>query len=331
MKEAFASLGWSVTLLQYGPANDPSPSTKLYRLFDRDSYYEEACAKEFNKTLRMDLRQLMEGVDVDALLFLKGHRLDPDNKSLLQRTRCSKVAWAIDSLERAPAQKEIFEFCDLVFVIDGWDAECFHPSAQWLPLGVDEHIYRPRKNKNLDVLAIGTLGPRYLYRQHQVLNLCRSNPLQSWKIGFIGSTGNRISDWRLSLGFRAKWIAPRLPESELATQIASARICVNILQDDGRRPVNPAFFSIAAAGTCQVVDGRPYLAEWLRPYDDYIPFQEGGLVNTIEALLNDQPMVERVALTGHLKVTSAHTFVCRARGILTQLESRGHGADKGQR
>lgn len=316
LKEAFVSLGWSVTLLEYSPKKDSSPASRLHRFFDRDSYYEQACALEFNNLLRRDLRQLSETVDIEAILFLRGHKLDQDNKRLLQELRCGKTAWAIDSLERAPAQAEVFEFCDRVYVIDGSDVDRHHPLIQWMPLGVNENIYRPNGPKTLDVLAIGTLGPRYMSRQGQILDLCKSKSLEGWKVGFVGSTGNRLWDWQCSFGFRAQWIARRLSERDLAMRVASSRICVNILQDDGTRPVNPAFFFIAAAGSCQVVDERAYLAEWQRPYIDFIPFRKGRLQDTLKGLLSDPLLVERVASAGRLNVTANHTYLARAKRIM---------------
>jgi hypothetical protein len=117
---------------------------------------------------------------------------------------------------------------------------------------------------------------------------------------------------------RVEWLGTHLPLVELAKVIARSRICVNIHQDDGQRPINPLFFAIPACGACMVTDDREYLGRWMKPEVEFLPASEGDFVGRVEECLRDTEMATRVAARG-CTAAREHAYSSRVAQILSEV------------
>ncbi|MBN1459932.1 MAG: glycosyltransferase family 1 protein [Armatimonadetes bacterium] len=274
--------------------------------------------RTYNACIRDWVLPYLSRTHPDLLLILKGHSIDEDNRRELTSLGTQVVTWAIDSISRFPAQNSVRQLATRAFFMDGGDLS--EPGDRWLPLGYEEDLYNGLSvRKDIDVLFIGYLRrPEYARRRRLLFDLRGSSIPREFRCVFVGTTGSKLGDARIARGTTME-CRGRVLANEYARLIASARVCVNVHQDDGINPVNPAFFCIPAAGTCQIAEDRPYLTQWLTPFRDYIPFSEDSLVQTVLNALETPALLAEVAESGRRTARDGHGFVSRARTILADV------------
>jgi hypothetical protein len=237
------------------------------------------------------------------------------NRRALREMEAVKVLWTYDSVGRYPGQDDVSEVMDQVFYMDGGDVR--ESRDHWLPLGFDDQLYRPSgEDPWYDVLFVGKLGRSYGLRRRYIGELGKCRGLRRYRVAAIGTTGQRLGDFIFRLGNPINWVAGRLPPAEYARHIAHTKICINVHQDDGAKPVNPTFFAIPGTGVCQVAENREYLAKWLEPGREYIAFNPADLCECVMELLENDTRRASVAESGYLRAVADHTFKSRVRYIL---------------
>jgi len=323
--EGFRQKGWAATLHLFAPPG----RQHLYQMaIDRflDPHCDKIMRRAFNELLKLNVVSSLGANNPDLLLIIKGDRIDDDNREALIKSRVPIITWTLDSLSRAPYQKLLGEISRHIFYIDGGDVPLEATNASWLPLGYDDSIYRPDRElrKDIDVLLIGKLGHRYRHREFILDKLNGSQLARQTNCGFIGSTGTLTGNLNLyfkhCLGRRTGvvWISKRIPAEQLAHQIARAKICINVHQDDGIMPVNPMFFAIPASGTCQMAERKSYLHRWLTPGKDYAEFDDGNFLDVLADLLADEKKQDAQRSNGY-NSTIENTFACRVNALLAAL------------
>jgi hypothetical protein len=325
---AFRAHGWEVQLYLYGP-----PRRKhLYQVaLDRlrDPHCRKAYIKSFNDLLKERVFSQIATFRPDFLLILKGDCLDDDNRDRLIASKVPIITWTLDSLSRAPYQKLLGEISRHIFYIDGGDIPPGDSHASWLPIGFDEAIYHPvcpaeETKKDIDVLLIGKLGFRYERRGLILQKLHRSAIAKNANCAFIGSTGVVMGNLHLYVNHcnRKKpgvtWLSKRIPVEHLARQIARAKVCINVHQDDGVMPINPMFFAIPATGTCQLAEKKPYLSQWLVPGRDYAEFNDENFLEVLADLLIDEQCRTTLVNNGY-EASRFHTFTNRVSALVSVL------------
>ncbi|MCX5871335.1 MAG: glycosyltransferase [Deltaproteobacteria bacterium] len=320
---AFRTLGWDVQPFLY----DPPPRNVVLRQWDKLTDTNGShLGHSFNTVLRDEVIPSVRQRKPDLLLVLKGEKLEEDTMEQLQGLQVPLLSWVYDSLERCPGQMDIAQIARHAFCIDGADAERMGVHGTWLPVGYDDAIYWPRcrfEEKDFDILFTGTIAGAltndYTVRRECLLELSASGLADRYHCGFIGTTGTHLGDFRLRKQLLIPCIASYLSPDALAGYLSRAKVCINVHQDDGGKPVNPMFFAIPGAGTCQVAEARPYLATWLEPEREYVPFDSGCLVERLEQLLADQPTLREICDAGQRAASSSHTFVQRIAFMIGYL------------
>lgn len=327
--KAFRNLGWESELFVYGPPHMNLVQLAINRV--ADPHCDKAYSHSFNERIREGVIPLLRQGSFDILLILKGNFLDEDNREVLLKSGVPIVLWTLDSLHRAPYQKLLAEIAVAAFYIDGGDIPTSdNGKSSWLPLGYDKDLYHPGLclEKSLDVLLIGKLGKYYTKRMRLIKRIADSHLVQKWRCGFIGSTGTLSGNLLLYFhyGFKKKetvqWLSRRIPVERLTKAIASAKICLNIHQDDGITPINPMFFAIPGTGTCMVAEKKPHLSQWLIAGEEYVEFEDDNLVEILERLLTADEERETIAYRGQF-ASFNHTYESRIQTILQKI---GHGA-----
>ncbi len=289
-------------------------ATKLSR-----SFRMRQTERIFNSLLLQELQPLLRNFRPTLFFFMKGYKLSNENNAILSQTGVPIVLWTIDSLSRFPGQGSIGEIASLKCIMDG--GELHDDRSIWLPLGYNGDMYGPENRiKDIDVLFIGYLKrPFYAKRRAFLKELSDSALPDKYKCSFIGTTGNRVEDWLLRRRLRLDFIGALLPK-QYAAFVKRAKVCINIHQDDGIRPVNPMFFNITGAGICQVVDNREYFSEWLDPWEHYVPLRKEELGDGVAALLSNEQLRDSISRNGGNAVRSRHTYERRLADILARLE-----------
>lgn len=322
---AFKQKGWEARLFTFAPLR----RQHLYQIaigLLHDPHCRKAMVRAFNDLLREQVLPHLCSRKIDFLLILKGDCLDADNRDSLIRCNVPIITWTLDSLSRAPYQKLLGEISRHIFYIDGGDVPTNDKSASWLPLGFDDTIYRPHReiSKDLDILLIGKLGYRYRRREQFLRQLHNSSLVHRINCGLIGSTGVVSGNLFLYLNHSLRkkpgvvWLSRRIPAEQLACQIARAKVCINVHQDDGSMPINPMFFAIPATSTCQVAEQKPYLHQWLEPGKDYVEFKDEEFLDVLALLLSDEKKLATLSQNGY-EASRFHTYANRVDSLVAVL------------
>ncbi len=311
---AFEERGWTCRQFIYAMPKVSPTIIRLRKLAD-PMVARKLLAGEYNRVIREELAPALQSDPPDLLLVMKGHRIDADNFAAIETSGVPVFLWFYDSQERFQHQGDLVPLAKKIYVIDRSDIA--DDRYSWLPLGFDEQVYRPSDDSPLfDIFFIGKLEPRYYKtRREYLLMLARSELPKRYRVGFIGTTGNRIRDRLLGIKPPFQWLAPRMPADKYAAMIARAKVVVNVHQDDGGEPVNPMFFATAGCRVCQVMEQRDYLTEWMTPNEAYVPVTRDTFLSTLEMLLADHTGRKRVAEAGYQQALK-HTFAARVDRLL---------------
>ena len=317
LARGFNSHGWESAVFTWG-----GPKPNVLRRFEKKILGKRVdqviLEKRFNRLLEIDVTPHVQSQMPDLIIFIKPQHVTDKNKKGLRKLDCPIITWATDSLERFPAQRSLHEVCRRTYVMDGGDVES--PDMSWLPLGFDDQVFKPVSGRKiLDVLFVGNVFRRdYSTRRLVFEKLVRADLCGRARVGFVGSSPVPLHNYIRWMPGRLRWISRNLPLPQLAEVIARSRICINVHQDDGQKPVNPMFFAIPGCKVCQIVDARAYLQNWLREGSDYASAKPGHLLQVIDELLSDHGKSTRIAACGY-EMAKEHTFTSRARQILDDL------------
>jgi hypothetical protein len=248
---------------------------------------------------------------VDLLLIMKGHFLTSANKTFLKSLRIPKIQWTIDSIDRFPGQADVAPYMDKVFVQDGVD-EKNGSAGKWLPLGFDDEVFRYKEQKDIDVLLMGRLTLPFYNNRLEYIRQASKLGKDGFKVVFAGSNLQKEDQKILEENQVQIHISPKI--QAYADIISRSRICVNIHQEDGGKPVNPMFFAIPATGGLQLTEEREYLSRWLNQGELFFPEKlENVPARLVEILQNKCAFVSEEAARN---VTKKHSFTARASEIL---------------
>lgn len=243
----------------------------------------------FNKALKRSFnidKTKNEGV----LLVIAGIKLNRKNVNVLKTSNLFKILWYTDSSLRGGGIKKQEGLFDEVWYHDGGDFEnSNHISKKWIPYGFNSSIYYCGENqvKDIDVLFTGYLKlPQYQTRLEYLELLMNSDLMHKYKIVAAVTTQDpslikRIENSGITY-------TGRLAEDDYASYIKRAKVVVNILQDDGVKPINPLFFAIPYAGGIQIINKRSYLNDWLQSGVHFYETEPPNLITLIYDILNNQ-------------------------------------------
>ncbi len=287
---------------------------------------EMARRRRFNRTFRQVVLPTVRCRHCDLLLVLKGAAPEPDNVASIKDLNVPVVHWATDSVSRFPGQQKFAAYASLNLVLDQGDVR--DERSVWLPLGYDDRVFVPRARDSsaIDLLLAGQLGPTYQERLRCVRMIAESELPNRYRVCLSALTPHRLSHFLLTRNKRVMWLSGRLEIHNLASLIANTRVCVNVHQDDGISPVNPMFFAIAGAGSCQVAQGYPHLSKWLSPNQEFIPFERDNLLTVLRTLLGDKAKTRTVTADGLRRASAEHTFTARVKRIIELLGIRSDSA-----
>ncbi len=295
--------------------------------------FKRISKKMFDPNLERDYRLLFNDAlrsffgrenrqNYNCIIIIRGHYFDKDNENFYKSIEVPKIHWAIDSMQRAKMQFEVGKLSDFRYVIDKKDVENYDNNVEWLPLGYEDSLFYAQdqdKDKDIDVFMSGNVGNLYKRRRRVLERLGLSDLAQKYKCYFVGTTGSRFQDLTVKVG-NVKWIAKYISLEELANYQSRAKICINVLQDDGGMPVNPSFFSIPASGSCLLNDKREYLHAFMIPGKEFEEFEENDFLEKLEKLLIDKDRRRCITKQGNLTVRTKHTMKERAKKILKRYE-----------
>jgi Glycosyl transferases group 1 len=317
IERGFEQQGWNYRQFVFSMPRISPTIVGLRKLAD-PMVERKLLAAEYNRIIRNELVPALRDNPPDLLLVMKGHRIDRDNYEAIRASGVPIFLWFYDSQERFSHQGDLVPIARKIYVIDQHDVE--DSRYVWLPLGYDEQIFLPSDaNPSIDILFIGKLEPRYYStRRRYLLDLANSDLTQRYRVASIGTTGSRLRDKMLGIKPPFQWLAPRMQPHLYAARIASAKIVVNIHQNDGGKPVNPMFFGVAGCRVCQVLDQRDYLSEWMTPNEHFVPVNPKSYLSTLEDLLQDEKRQKHVAMGGY-RASLSHTFLERIKRLVSDF------------
>ena len=315
--DGFRQCGWDArNVTFYGrPTFSMSNPINWFRTPEPGRDYK----KRFDFIMREEVLPLADGCKADLLIVIRPEDVSDATSKALTNYRRPIVSWVIDSLCRFPYQNALFPFASANFYLDGADA--FRSQSYWLPLGVNENLVsKIQVEKDIDVLFIGNLQlPLYSKRRNCFTELATSIIPDSYNCAaIVGGVGGPIQHELLRR--RTKFsVLSTVSMEKYINLIARAKICINVLPDDGLSIINDAFYLIPLAHTCQLTDKHEHLAEWLIPEKHFSWFEEGQLLSRLEDLLIDEVKRKKIEEDGCKEVLSKHTYHERAKEIINLL------------
>jgi glycosyltransferase involved in cell wall biosynthesis len=242
------------------------------------------------------------------ILILRGFKFKSSTLELLKSLDAPFYLWTYDSVNRYNdqiIQKEIYE---KIFVIDENDTK-INNKVRWCPIGFVDKYFYPESNKLFDVVFIGRIDKKKYKSRYEFLKRIDSLEIaKSRKFVFIGTTGSFLKD--ISLKFKLKNIKflGKQNYSNYTSIIRKSRICINIHQDDGVKPVNPMFLGIAGAKVCQITDKRDYLDNWFKPDKEYVPCNLMDIEDKLCLLLNNHRLVEDISTNAYKRAVHQYSL-----------------------
>lgn len=200
----------------------------------------------------------------DKLLIIKGSTLSKKNIESLKKLKGNIYYWSTDSFIRYKFQKVISELSFKSFIHDGQDCE-ESDNLIWRPYGYDQNLFYPdiSLEKDIDILFVGNIyGKRYKTRFEYLKLLLESDIPSEFKCHVVGKPGKRNFFERLKMQYPNITFHGKMSMNELSFLLRKSKICINILQDDGKYPINPMFFAIQASGANMVTENRDYLSDF---------------------------------------------------------------------
>jgi len=311
IRQAFIQMGLSVEFLMY--RNRKGDIAIWQKVIAKSKYRALEVEKDFNRVIVEELPQALERFKPDFVLIIKGERLYEAAAITLRQVEHPIILWTLDSLTRYPQQMDVAPFCNYIFFQDGGDLSV--DFCSWLPLGIDPHQFAPNTDqKKYDIIFTGYLRqPDYKHRLKYLQQLLKSDLPGTHRVALAVSFGSRFIPSYVK-NSQAEFLG-RLPMDQYAQAVTSSKICVNILQSDGKQPLNPLFFGVGACGTCQVIEYRPYFDQWLQAEKHFVPVTLSNFISTLHQLLEHENY-QKYAQAAFDAVIPAHTYTSRAQTIL---------------
>ena len=276
----------------------------------------------YNKALKKGIKRVDKD---DVLIMVKGNYLSQKLKTELINLKAKKVAITLDSLDRAPMQKDICLLSDLVAFQDKGDLDLENLKGRGfhLPLGFDENLFKPGNQfRDTDVLLVGNFYPKTYGKRLELIHLIGNDRrFSGLKISIIGSSGDAALNEKLKQQYPSINFLGKLSFSQINEELNRAKVAVNIHQDDGKEPVNPWLFIISGTKTAQIVDSRDYLTAFFAPGEEIIMAEFKDIPDNILNLLDNNFMRESVAAKGYSRTLKDHSSSSRAKTILNQLQT----------
>ncbi len=306
--EGFQQLGHSVTPFYYGLQNLSLPQKVINKLGKRSW---NNLARFFNQRIS-DLDNEEVELNPDVILFIKGHSLNEQSKSILDKWPGRRlIQWTIDSISRFPGQADLLPYMSRVFFQDGSDV-VKHEHGSWLPLGFDSKLFRYRADKTIDLLLTGNLDKGFYKKRRAFIEEASKLGEEGFAVCFAGyNAGSSLLD--LFRKNRIK-VLGKLSLPNYAEIISASKVCLNVTQDDGGKAINPLFFAIPATGSFEVTDNSPYLSGWLNPGRDYFPADIEILNQTIRQLINSLAKSQDIDISQ--QICERHSYSARAKNLL---------------
>jgi hypothetical protein len=271
----------------------------------------------YNKMLLKALPSVKKG---DLLVMVKGNFLSEALRNKIQSLPVKKIAITLDSLDRAPMQKDICSIADLVVLQDKGDQknEVVKAASIHLPLGFDEQLYKPLDIvRDIDVCLVGNFYPSTYGKRLELIHKLGQHPSFSGKkISVIGSSGDANLNESLKKSYPSISFEGKLNSTQINKVLNRTKVAVNIHQDDGLEPVNPWLFMIAGSGTAQVIDKREYLKDFFEPGEEIIMEKFDNIPDAILDLLTDDHKRILIADRSMKRALKDHSSSSRARIIL---------------
>jgi hypothetical protein len=193
--------------------------------------------------------------------------------------------------------------------------------VEWVPLAADPHMHAapsvaPGSAPTADVAFIGQWRPERAEAIQAILEGVPDATVKIWGL-----------DWPRRCRGNAKilgaWQGPGLYEQDMARTIASCRVNLNIIDRTNYPAANMRFFELPCAGGFQLASDCPEMAAQFRDHESVVYYRTlRELLEGVRYALADDVRRRAIALAGHRKVLTEHTYVHRARMLLEMLDMR---------
>ena len=194
--------------------------------------------------------------------------------------------------------------------------------VEWVPLGADPDMHPltvaslPADSQlHADVSFIGQWRPEREHVLRVVLDSLRGYDIKIWG----GDWGRRC---RRNKGIIGAWQGRPLYGREFAKVISSSKVSLNIIDPTNYPAANMRFFEIPCAGGLQVSSPCPEMESHFKEGETIFTFRRvEELPELLQNLLANETLRKRVASVSHEAVLRDHTYVCRARQIVSLLDA----------
>ena len=317
IERAFRTLGWDTHILTYDTPIHPfnAWNTVRYKMAGDKEPLRDISKEKWKNEVETKYESLMP----DLVFIVNGENLLPESvKKFAEHSTVS--LWLFDSAIRHPYLQNLVPQVNHVFCYEQDDIPVlkskYYVDAHFLPQAVDTSLYHPIQGvpENLDIVFAGDIwqsNKRKSLLQVIVKEFGNDKKIRIW--GVYKPIYKGVWSW-LTRERRDIYTNHYTTAETLNKDYNSARIVLNIHNEQQTNGANPKVFEICGAGAYQLCDYNPYI-------ELLFPNGEVGLYHNTEEMIamirdgieNDK---SAQAAAAYKIVTNNHTFIHRVQKML---------------
>ena len=317
IERAFKTLGWDTNILTYDTPIHPFNAWNTVRY--KIAADKEALREISKENWKNEVETKYESLKPDLVFIVNGENLLPE--SVKKFAKHSTVSlWLFDSAIRHPWLQALVPHTNYVFCYEQDDIQVlkskYHVDAHFLPQAADTYLYHPiqEMSKNLDIVFAGDIwqsDKRKRLLQVIVKEFGTDRKIRIW--GVYKPIYKGVWSW-LTRERRDIYTNHYATAETLNRAYNSARMVLNIHNEQQTNGANPKVFEICGSGAYQLCDYNPYI-------ESLFPNGEVGLYRNAEEMIamvkdgieNDK---SAQAAAAHQIIINHHTFTHRVQEML---------------
>jgi spore maturation protein CgeB len=326
---AFQQCGLTASLLEW-EETEKNPLENL-----RYAVSREYIRKMDGIRLRENSRKLESCIlndSFDYVLVINGAKISAELRRYCLQKDIKLIFWAYDGYRHFPWLEEVNARFDMLYTYEPSDVKYYSDvgNARFLPMAYDAGLYFPIDDslqKDVDLCFIGAINFNHYERIKTLRELGRQErfKIEIWSDTISHLWPTRLIDLTIKLsGKNVKLLRKTLDHDEINRIYNRSKIGLNIHHRQSQKALNPRTFEILGSGRLLITDRSLSMLDDFTVGRDYLLYETSDdLIDIAGDILGGQDRISRIAESGHRNAKRGHTFLNRARSILTDLKRYG--------
>lgn len=314
IERAFQNLSYKTHVIGYHIGETIGIKEKVHYHLTRN---KEDFFQKKRKALNKEILSKVEIFRPTLIFIVHGYSVFPETLDAINGI--TKVLWMMDSIYRSEGAFKLIRKVDYLFLFEKTDIKKLQEEegviGHFLPLAVDESIYRPLPNqtKDIDILFIGAFHKKRTEYLAEIVKFFSDRNIKIY--GQFYSKYKR--PWyHLTRKDKNIYTNRNVSPQEANILYNKSKICINIHHEQSQYGVNQRFFEIYGAGGLQIVDENEYIVDEFKGNEILTYNTKEEMILLIRQVLERKADVEKYRWPIHHTIKSNHTFTKRISSML---------------